>query len=152
MKKLNLLALVIMGAFASSAFAQVTVSDAWVRGTVQGQKVTGAFMRLSSAEDTAVVGVESPVAGVVEIHETRKEGDVMRMRPVGKLDVPAGKTVELKPGGYHIMLMDLKQPLKAGEFVPIKLKVKRKDNTQSTVELKVEVRDLTGSSGAGHKH
>ncbi|MEI8157805.1 MAG: copper chaperone PCu(A)C, partial [Burkholderiales bacterium] len=88
-------------------FAQtVDVKDAWARATVPGQKATGAFMKLTAKEGTKLVAISSPVAGVGEVHEMKMEGDVMKMRAVtGGLDLPAGKAVELKPGGYHVMLM-----------------------------------------------
>lgn len=144
-----------VAAFVSSApaWSQVTVSEPWVRGTVQGQKATGAFMQLKSADGAALVAAESPVAGVVEIHEMRMESNVMRMRAIPKLDLPAGQAVDLKPGGYHVMLMDLKQPLKKGDSVPIKLKVQGKDGKTQEVEVKAEVRDLTAApAGGGMKH
>jgi hypothetical protein len=134
---------------AAPAWAQVSVSAPWVRGTVEGQKATGAFMQLKSAEGAALIAVESPVAGVVESHEMRMDGNVMKMRAIAKLDLPAGQTVELKPGGYHVMLMDLRQPLKAGESVPIKLKLRGKDGRPQEVEVKAEVRDLTAASKSG---
>jgi hypothetical protein len=137
---------------AAAAHAQVSVSGAWARGTVQGQKATGAFMQLKSADGAALVGAESPVAGAVEIHEMRMEGNVMRMRPVPKLELPAGQTIELKPGGYHIMLLDLKATLKKGESVPIKLRFQGRDGKPQEVEVKAEVRDLTSGGGGHMKH
>ena len=104
--------------FALPAAAQVTVTDAWVRGTVPQQMATGAFMQLKSAKDAKLVEASSPVAGVVEIHEMKLENNVMRMRAVTALSLPAGRTVELKPGGYHVMLMDLKRQMKEGESCP----------------------------------
>ena len=91
-----------------AAFAQtasVKVEGAWARATVQGQKGTGAFMKLTAPEGAKLVGATSPAAGVTEVHEMKMEGDVMKMRAMPVLDLPAGKTVELKPGGYHIMLL-----------------------------------------------
>ena len=137
---------------AASAQAQVSVSGAWARGTVEGQKATGAFMQLRSTDGAALVGVESPAAGVVEIHEMRMEGNTMRMRAIPRLDLPAGQAVDLKPGGYHIMLMNLKAPLKKGESVPIRLKFQGKDGKAQEVEVKAEVRDLTASGGGKMKH
>jgi copper(I)-binding protein len=95
---------------AAPAFAQTAVSEPWVRGTVAQQKATGMFALLTSAKGGKLVAASSPAAGVVEIHEMAMEGNVMKMRalPAG-LDLPAGKAVALKPGGYHVMLMDLKQ-------------------------------------------
>jgi len=146
------LAVLTAAAVAASAQAQVTVSAAWVRGTVQGQTATGAFMQLKSADGAALVGAESPVAGIVEIHEMAMENNVMKMRGVQRLDLPAGRTVELKPGGYHVMLMDLKAPLKKGDTVPIKLKVQSKSGQTQDVEVKAEVRELTAPAGGKSKH
>jgi copper(I)-binding protein len=144
-------AALVASALSVGAWAQVSVSSPWVRGTVQGQTATGVFMDLKSAEGAALVAAESPVAGTVEIHEMRMEGNVMRMRAIPKLDLPAGQTVHLKPGGYHVMLMDLKQPLKKGETVPLRLKFQGKDGKAQEVEIKAEVRDLTAASkDAGH--
>ena len=107
-------------------------------------------MRIKSSQGAILVGAQSPVAGVVEIHEMRRDGDVMRMRAVPKIELPAGETVELKPGGYHVMLMDLKAPLKRGEIVPIKLMFQGKDGKAEELNIQAEVRDLTAATG--HKH
>jgi copper(I)-binding protein len=132
--------------FSAVANAQVSVEKPWVRGTVQGQTSSGAFMGLKSKDGAALVGVESPVAGVVEIHEMKMDGSIMRMRAVPRIDLPAGKLVELKPGGYHVMLMQLKRTLKPGETVPIRLRIEGVDKSVKTVELKAEVRSLTGAA------
>src|SRR5487761_2435792 len=113
---------------------EVTIREPWVRGTVRGQKATGAFMQLTATEAATLVAVQ--------IHEMKMENDVMKMRPISRLDLPAGKSVELKPGGYHVMLMDLKQPLKKGEAVPIKLRFEAKDKTFKTIEIQAQVREL----------
>src|SRR5215472_15754790 len=97
------------------AIGQVTVSNAWVRGTVGGQKTSGAFMQLKSTTDVEVVGVATPAAKTAEIHASRSDGGMMRMSHVEKLQLPAGKTVDLLPGGYHVMLIDLNRPLKEGD-------------------------------------
>ena len=131
---------------AQFACAQTTVKDPWVRGTVAQQKATGAFMQLTSAQGGKLVSAKSPVAGVVEIHEMAMEGSVMKMRAVPGLDLPAGKAVDLKPGGYHVMLMDLKQQLKEGESVPLTLVVEAKDGKRETLEVKAPVKAL--SAGA----
>jgi copper(I)-binding protein len=128
---------------AAGAFAQTTVKDAWVRGTVPQQKASGLFAQITSAQGGRLVSASSPWAGMAEVHEMAMEGSVMKMRAVsGGLELPAGKTVELKPGGYHIMLMDLKQPLKAGDMVPITLVIEGADKKRETLELKVPVRAL----------
>ena len=151
MKHITLAAL-IFAAF--PVMAQVTVKDPWVRATVSAQKATGAFMQITSAQDARLVEAKSPVAGVVEVHEMVMEKDVMKMRAVKGLDLPAGKTVELKPGGYHVMLMDLKQQMKEGDTVPVTLVVEGKDKKRSTIEVKAPVKPLTAASKpeAGHKH
>ena len=138
----------------TAAFAQVEVKSPWVRGTVQGQKASGAYLEITSKDAAALVGAASPVAGTVEIHEMRMEGDVMRMRAIPRLALPAGKKVELKPGGYHVMLIDLKQPLAKGEKVPLTLRVEGADKKVQTIDVQAEVRDLTAAAkhGAGeHK-
>jgi len=130
--------------FALPAAAQVIVSDPWIRGTVPQQMATGAFMQLKSAKDAKLIEARSPAAGVVEIHEMKMENNVMRMRAVQALALPAGRTVELKPGGYHMMLMDLKQQMKEGEVVPVTLVVES-GGKRETVEVKAMVRAATAS-------
>lgn len=142
---------VLAAALPLAAAAQtVTVNDAWIRGTVQAQKATGAFMTLTSKAPARLVSAASPAAGVVEIHNMKMENGVMRMFPVAGVDVPAGKSVKLAPGGYHVMMMDLRKPLAAGEKVPLTLTFELADRKRETVELSVEVRDLTGASKHGH--
>lgn len=130
-------------ALAGAAQAQVTVKDAWVRATVAQQKATGAFMQLTSVKEAKLVSAKSPVAGTVEIHEMAMVDNVMKMRalPAG-LDLPAGKAVELKPGGYHVMLMDLKGQVKDGDVVPVTLVVEGKDGKKETIEIKAAARPL----------
>ena len=126
---------------AASAFAQnVTVTDAWARATVQGQKATGAFMNITAKDNAKLVGVSSPAAGVAEIHEMKVEKDVMKMAALPNgLDLPAGKAVELKPGSYHVMLMDLKAPLAKDTTVPVSLTFQDAKGVKSNLELKVQV-------------
>ncbi len=132
--------------------ADLDVKTPWVRGTVAGQKATGAFMELSSPAGTTIVGASSPVAGITEIHEMKMDGGVMKMRAIPRLDVGAGKPVSLAPGGYHVMLMDLKQQLKKGDVVPLTLQVEGKDKKVESVEVKAEVRDLTTAAPAAASH
>ena len=137
----------------SAAQAQTTVKDAWVRGTVAQQKATGAFAQITAAKGGRLVSAASPLAGVVEIHEMAMEGTTMKMRALPNgLELPAGKTVELKPGGYHVMLMDLKQPLKAGDTVPLTLVVEAADKKRETLELKLPVKALGAMPVGEHKH
>jgi copper(I)-binding protein len=124
------------------AHAQVTVDKAWVRATVAQQKATGAFFQLRSVGDPRLVEVRSGVAGLVEIHEMAMDGDTMKMRAISGIDLPAGQMVELKPGGFHVMLMDLKKPVSAGEQLPLTLVFESKDKKRQAMEIKAEVRKL----------
>jgi copper(I)-binding protein len=117
----------------------VQAEGAWVRSAVAGQQGTGAFMKLTARETVKLVGVTTPVAGTAEVHEMKLEGDIMRMRPVSTLDLPAGRTVELKPGGYHLMLLDLKQALKPGTSVPLTLVLRDAKGVEHKMDLNVPV-------------
>ncbi|MCD8514769.1 MAG: copper chaperone PCu(A)C [Burkholderiaceae bacterium] len=147
------LVIAAMMALTSSAWAQATVSveEAWVRGTVAQQKATGAFMRLTSTQPARLVEASSPIAGVTEIHEMAMDNDIMRMRQIPGLDLAAGQTVELKPGGYHVMLMDLKQPLQAGQQVPITLVFEDANQLRFTQQIEATVRPL-GAGNAPMRH
>jgi copper(I)-binding protein len=134
-------------AFAAAAHGQVEARAAWVRGTVPGQTTAGAYMELTSDRRASLLGAESPVAGSAEIHEMKMEGNVMRMREVPRLELPPGRTVELKPGGYHMMLVGLKRPLKKGDLVPIRLKVELSDRTVKTIQVVAEVREFAAAGG-----
>ena len=129
----------------------VQVKGAWVRAMVAGQQGTGAFMTVTAKAATQLIAVTSPVAGVAEVHEMKMEGDVMKMRAVPILDLPAGKAVQFKPGGYHVMLMDLKQPLTQGSTVPLTLVFKNEKGVESRMDLKLSVAKVApgASSGAG---
>ena len=129
--------------------AQVAITRPWVRATAPGQKVAAAYMEIKSTGPATLISVASPVAGMAEVHETTMENGMMKMRPVERLALPAGKTVELKPGGYHIMLMDLKRQLKEGDTVPITLVVEGKDKKRRTVHVKAPVRPLAATGGHG---
>lgn len=149
MKKLLITSLM---ALSVQAWAQTTVKveDAWVRGTVATQKASGAFMRLTPSANTRLVGVRSPVAGVVEIHEMAMENDVMKMREVPGLDLAAGRTMELKPGGYHVMLMDLKKEIPVGSSVPLQLKFEDAQGKTSVLSLHVPAALAPASQGHAH--
>lgn len=151
MKTNSLLSLSLLcAALAAPAFAQTSVKDAWVRGTVPAQKATGAFMQITSAQGGKLVSVATPLAGVAEIHEMKMDGSVMKMSAMPSLELPAGKAVELKPGGYHVMLMDLKQQVKDGDTVPLTLVVEAKDGKKESIELKLPVKALGAQAPAGH--
>ncbi len=143
------LSVALAATLAVPAFAQsVDVKDAWVRVSVPGQKATGAFMKITAREGSRLVAASSPVAGVTEVHEMKMDGNVMTMRAVqGGLELPAGKTVELKPGGLHVMLMDLKAALPKDSTIPLTLVFRDGKGAESKVELKVPV-----ASAALHSH
>jgi len=156
LKHIALAALLAATVGQAQAQAQTTVKDPWVRGTVAQQKATGLFAQITSAQGGKLVAASSPVAGVVEIHEMAMDGTTMRMRALPNgLELPAGKTVELKPGGFHVMLMDLKGPVKAGDTVDVTLTVEGKDGKKEQIAVKAPVRAL-GAAGVApaeaHKH
>ncbi|MFZ5935365.1 transporter [Pseudomonas putida] len=149
--KRGLAALVLMG-LALPALAQTTVSDAWVRASVPHQPSTGAFMTLTASTDSKLVGVASPVAKTVQVHEMTMNGDVMGMKQVKAVELPAGKPVSLDPNGYHVMLMGLTQQVKEGEKVPLTLTIEDAKGAKETVEVQAEVRPLNADAGGGHDH
>lgn len=140
------------------AMAQaVKVEQPWARPTVQGQTGGGGFLRIvGGAAADKLLGASAEVAGRVEVHTMEMEGDVMRMREIGSLEVPAGKTVELKPGGLHLMFMDLKTPLANGSSFPLTLRFEKAGEVK--VDVQVQSRPPAGSSAGkdhgkhGHKH
>lgn len=151
----NILALaiaVVTLGFGFSANAQeakvgsIKIENAYTRSTVPGQQVAGGFMKIENkgAADQ-LVSASSPVAGEVQLHEMAMDGNVMKMRQVKDITVPAGGAVELKPGGLHLMFMNIKAPLAAGETVPVKLKFAK----AGELEVKMPVNAM-GTQGAGH--
>jgi copper(I)-binding protein len=126
----------------------VAVQNAWARASVQGQSASGAYMTLTAREPLTLVGASSPVAGVAGVHEMKMEGDVMRMRPVPALALPAGKAVELKPNGYHVMLMDLKTTLKPNTHIPLTLRFRDAKGVESALQLSVPVSMVAPMHGA----
>ncbi len=129
------------GCLATPALAEVTVKDAWVRGTVPSQKSTGAFMTLTASEDAKIVGVSSPAARNTELHLSKMDGGIMVMEAIESVTLQAGKPFAFRPGGHHVMLMGLKAPLKAGQKVPIRFEVEEKGG-RATLEVQAEVRAL----------
>jgi periplasmic copper chaperone A len=140
---------------AGAVQAQVQVDGAWARATVQGQKGTGAFMKLTARENLQLVRATSPAADVTEVHAMRLEGDILRMHPIASLDLPAGKAVELRPGSYHVMLLDLKAPLARDSTVPLTLFFKNAQGVESKMELQLPVAATApgaGMPGMDHAH
>ena len=125
-----------------AVMADVTTKDAWVRGTVPAQSTTGAFLTITSTVDAKLVGVSTPIAETAEIHKTENHAGMMHMEEVGTLDLPAGKAVALQPGGYHVMLLGVKAPVKAGAKVPLKLTIEDRKGKRTTVEIEAAVRPL----------
>ena len=135
--------------YAGSAWSQVEVSDAWIRATAPGQKIAAGYMtiRNKSAQPERLVGGSSQAAAKVETHVSIKDGDIMRMREVKSYDIPAKGSFELKPNGSHLMLVDLKRPLKEGDKVPVVLKFEK----SGEVKVDFEVRPLV-SAHKEHSH
>ena len=142
----------LVGLLAAPALAQVAISEAWVRATVPMQKATGAFMQLSAKQNRRLVEAKSVIAAAVEVHEMTMQDNVMRMRAIQSLDLPAGKLIELKPGGYHLMLIGLKQEVKDGDLVPITLIFEDTNNKRESVALYVPARPLNGMPGKDAAH
>ena len=159
--KTRVLALITSLLVSGQVAAQtISIANPWVRATVQGQKATGAFMKLTAKDSVKLVGVSSPAAGVAEIHEMKMDKDVMKMSALPNgLDLPAGKAVDLKPGGFHIMLMDLKLPLNKDVAVPLTLTFQdgAGKKSQQTVQVPVSTSPPAGQGmgmhqGGEHKH
>lgn len=146
-------------AMAHPEAAHVEVEGAWARATVPGQQGSGAFMRLTAKEPLTLVAVRTPAATVAEVHEMKMDGDVMRMRAIAALPLPVGQAVELKPGGYHLMLQQLKGPLVKGTEVPVTLEFQAPDGKLSRLHLKLPVAtsapagaSAPAAHGHGHAH
>jgi copper(I)-binding protein len=131
-----------------AAQPNVEVTRAWVRATVPGQNVGGLYMDIRSHAAARLVAVSSPAAATAEIHHMRLENGVMKMSAVAGVDLPPGQTVKLVPGGPHVMLIDLKQPLAVGDSVPVTLTIENDKKTRQTLEVKAEVRDVIGGKPA----
>lgn len=141
---------VVYGAVATAAgHGAIMAGEAWSRATPPGVQVGAAYLQLSNhgAEADRLLSATSPVAARVEIHESRMDQGVMRMRQRAAVDLPAGQTVQLAPGGLHLMLLELHQPLAAGSQFPLQLQFER----TGSITLQVPVRAL-GAGGAGSAH
>jgi len=146
------LAVAVLVLAATAATAQTQIHEPWVRATVPHQGATGMFARITSAQGARLVEASSPVAGVAEIHEMSMDGDVMRMRAIPALDLPPGRTVELRPGGFHVMLKELRRQLSAGEVVPVTLVIEGRDGRRETLQVQAPVRALGAGQGHGAGH
>lgn len=131
---------------------EVKVSEAWARATAPGQSGAAIQFLITSQEDAYLLDISSPVAGTVEIHKMKHEGGVMKMRAVKSLPLPAGKQVDLGASGNHVMLLNLKQPLKEGDSVPLTLTLQFTDKHKESIKVNAEVRPLTTSSDKHDQH
>ena len=122
--------------------AQTQVEDAWVRATVAGQQATGAFMTVTASSDSKLLSVQTPVAKIVQIHESTMKNDVMSMQPVDFVALPAGKAVTLDPHSYHVMLIDLAGQVKEGDKVPLTLTVENANGEKESIKVEAEARAL----------
>ena len=156
---MKLLPLVLaMAAFSANAHeyqaGTLKIGHPWARMTAPGQPSGGAFLKLNNTGTAAdrLLGGSTPLADHIELHSMSMEGNVMKMREVNAIDVPPGQTVELKPGAWHMMLIGLKVPLKAGDKVPMTLKFEKAGEVK--VELKIEevAPGAAASGAAGHQH
>jgi len=138
--KYTLLLLACLTPLASLADQQITVSHSWARATMPGQEVGAAYMQLQSSTDATLTEVSSPAADSIEIHKMAMKDGVMEMRMMESLPLPAGKVVKLEPGGFHLMLFDLKRPLKAGESLSLSLKFKEKSGKSYTQQIQVPIK------------
>ena len=141
--------LVLAAGLPAAAADAVRVSNAWAPATVAGQSVAGVYMDLTASADATLVGAASALAARAELHTMSMEGSVMKMRALDKLELPANRVVNLKPGGNHVMLLDLKRALKAGERVPLTLTVRDAKGASATLQVDAEVR---ARAGAEHRH
>lgn len=140
-------ATLLAASFTAWADAPVQIDAPWARATVAGQQASGAFMRLTAHEPLQLVGVTTPASAVSEVHEMTMEGDVMKMRALPSLELPAGQTVELKPGGYHLMFMQLKAPLVAGHDLPLTLQFKNAQGQILEHAVQVPIKALGNAGG-----
>ena len=140
---------ILLAGLSAPAFADaVKVENAWVRATAPGQKVAGGFLDLTADADMKLVGGSSPASNNLELHMMRMDGGVMEMRQVPDIALPKGKTVNLKPGGLHIMFIDLKQQIREGDKVPVTLTVKNAAGKEQ--QIQVEAQAMRGGGMAHH--
>lgn len=142
MLALALMAFVALTRAGADDIAQnVEIKGAWARATVPGQSVAGAYLQITSGNDARLVKIETPVARAAELHSMKMDNGVMRMRAVDSLPLPARETVTLVPGGYHLMLIDIKQQLKPGDSVPLRLTIQQWDGRAVVLSVTAKVRD-----------
>ncbi|GIZ51900.1 copper chaperone PCu(A)C [Noviherbaspirillum aridicola] len=138
----NLVLASILAGLTPVASADVTINEPWARATVPGQPVGAAYMKISSTSTARLLSAESDIAKEVQVHTMQNHEGVMKMREHGQLEISAGQTVELAPGGLHLMLMGLKKPLAAGDTLNVKLTFEDAKKVKSTAVVAVPVRPI----------
>lgn len=138
--------LLLLALAATPAAAQISVEDAWIRATPPGAKTAAGYMIIRADSADRLLSVTSPAAERVETHITVQDGDVMRMREAKGYELPANGTLQLKPGGGHLMFVNIKAPMKEGTSVPATLKFQR----AGEIKVEFQVRPLAGSEHHGH--
>ena len=144
----------LLGLLAGTAHAAelVKVTDPWAKATVPGQKVGGVYMQIVARENLRLTGVKSAAAETAEVHQMKMENGMMRMRAVPSLELPAGKRVKLEPGGYHVMLFDLKQSLVTGQKLKLELIFEDAAKREHHVRIEAIVRDRDAGTAGTHEH
>ncbi len=136
-------------AFAQKSSAEAPqISDVWIKATIPGSNVSAAYLRIKSAKTVKLVKAETAVANIAELHSMNMKDGVMEMKAESSFNVSAGKTIELKPGGMHIMLMQVAKPIKAGDKVPLKLTF----DTGGGNSLVMNVEAIARAQSAHHAH
>lgn len=132
------------------ALKDLHIGHPYARATPPGARAGGAFFTVENrgSQDDRLIAVASPAAAGAELHTMAMDGNVMRMRALRTIDVPAGAKVALQPGGFHVMLLDLKQPLAVGEKIPLTLTFER----AGTIEVTVNVESMVPAAAAAHPH
>lgn len=151
----SLLTALVLAALSAPALATVTVKDPWVRATTSFQKSSVAFMQINSTNNARLVKADSPVAKVVEIHEMVMKNHMMKMQAIPAIDLPAGKAVELKPDGYMVMLIGLKQQIKEGDTIPISIVIEGKNKKRETIKVNAMAMTMDSAATGGentHAH
>ena len=139
----------------SFKLGNIDIGHPYARATVAGQPIGGGFLKLNNrGGDDKLLSATAAVSASVEMHAMNMDGDVMRMRQVDAIPLPAGKALELKPGGYHLMFVGLKAPLNAGDKFPLKLKFEKAGEVEVMVNVEAPgaVAKPTAASASAHMH
>jgi copper(I)-binding protein len=140
-----LLASLASYSYAAGNTADIETSGGWIRATAPGQDQAGADLSITSKQSATLIGASSPVCKTVQLHTMMMEGGMMRMRQVKAIELPAGKRVNLRDSGYHLMMIGLKAPLKEGETVPLTLSIRLAKGGVVKIRTKAEVKSLTAA-------